>query len=261
MIPIRFSVSRAVTRPTSVGRMIHCDAACRAGCVSLWESPRVSAAGSATVEPRMVRHRGMPGCINERECMTLLAEYYVPGLHIEDRSATVPLDWAGHEPGRGFDGESISLFYRVVTAPEHVHDDLPLLVFLQGGPGGAGPRLLEPVERRMDCGGGQAFPCGAAGSARHGPLFARRLACHGEARRRGSACASGLPQAVPRGFDRAGLRTSAPHRVRRLAVGDAWPELWRIPDADLPVAVPRRSGRELHLRRHPACPGERDRGL
>ena len=52
--------------------------------------------------------------------MTLLAEYYVPGLHIEDRSAKVPLDWAGHEPGRGFDGESISLFYRVVTAPEHV---------------------------------------------------------------------------------------------------------------------------------------------
>ena len=76
--------------------------------------------------------------------MTLLAEYYVPGLHIEDRSAKVPLDWAGHEPGRGFDGESISLFYRVVTAPEHVHDDLPLLVFLQGGPGGAGPRLLNP---------------------------------------------------------------------------------------------------------------------
>ena len=76
--------------------------------------------------------------------MTLLAEYYVPGLHIEDRSVKVPLDWVGHEPGRGFDGESISLFYRVVTAPEHVHDDLPLLVFLQGGPGGAGPRLLNP---------------------------------------------------------------------------------------------------------------------
>lgn len=41
--------------------------------------------------------------------MTLLAEYYVPGLHIEDRSVKVPLDWAGHEPGRGFDGESIDL--------------------------------------------------------------------------------------------------------------------------------------------------------
>ena len=76
--------------------------------------------------------------------MTLLSEYYVPGLHIEDRSIKVPLDWAGHEPGHGFDGESISLFYRVVTAPEHVHDDLPLLVFLQGGPGGSGPRPLGP---------------------------------------------------------------------------------------------------------------------
>ena len=76
--------------------------------------------------------------------MTLLNEYYVPGLHIEDRSIDVPLDWTGHEPGHGFDGESIKLFYRVVTTPEHVHDDLPLLVFLQGGPGGAGPRLLSP---------------------------------------------------------------------------------------------------------------------
>ena len=77
--------------------------------------------------------------------MTLLSEYYVPGLHIEDRSIKVPLDWTGHEPGHGFDGESISLFYRVVTAPEHVHDDLPLLVFLQGGPGGSGPRPLGPM--------------------------------------------------------------------------------------------------------------------
>ena len=76
--------------------------------------------------------------------MTVLSEYYVPGLHIEDRSIKVPLDRTGHEPGHGFDGESISLFYRVVTSPEHVHDDLPLLVFLQGGPGGSGPRPLGP---------------------------------------------------------------------------------------------------------------------
>ena len=44
--------------------------------------------------------------------MTLLSEYYVPGLHIEDRSIKVPLDWTGHEPGHGFDGESISLLSR-----------------------------------------------------------------------------------------------------------------------------------------------------
>lgn len=76
--------------------------------------------------------------------VSLLTKYYVPGLHVEDHSIAVPLDWTGHEPGHGFDGEAIRLFYRVVTAPEHVHDDLPLLVFLQGGPGGCGPRPLDP---------------------------------------------------------------------------------------------------------------------
>lgn len=75
----------------------------------------------------------------------MLSKYYVPGLAIEDHSIDVPLDWTGHEPGQAFDGETIKLFYRVVTTPEHVHDDLPLLVFLQGGPGGAGPRLNSPT--------------------------------------------------------------------------------------------------------------------
>ena len=74
----------------------------------------------------------------------MLAKYYVPGLAVEDHSIDVPLDWSGHRPGQGFGGETIKLFYRVVTAPEHVHDDLPLLVFLQGGPGGSGPRPLSP---------------------------------------------------------------------------------------------------------------------
>ena len=50
----------------------------------------------------------------------------------------------------GVDGETIKLFYRVVTTPEHVHDDLPLLIFLQGGPGGAGPRLNQPDLRWLD---------------------------------------------------------------------------------------------------------------
>ena len=76
--------------------------------------------------------------------MTALAEYYVPGLHIQDHSIQVPLDWKDSRPGKEVKGETISLFYRVVCAPEHVHDDLPLLVFLQGGPGGAGPRPLSP---------------------------------------------------------------------------------------------------------------------
>ncbi|MBM6699879.1 alpha/beta fold hydrolase [Bifidobacterium pullorum subsp. saeculare] len=77
--------------------------------------------------------------------MTMLARYHVPGLAVEDHAIDVPLDWTGHRPGHGFDGASIRLFYRVLAAPEHEHDDLPLLVFLQGGPGGAGPRPNDPT--------------------------------------------------------------------------------------------------------------------
>ncbi|NMN01458.1 alpha/beta fold hydrolase [Bifidobacterium panos] len=77
--------------------------------------------------------------------MTLLAKYYVPGLAVEDHSIDVPLDWSACQPGQDVAGETIKLFYRVVAAPEHVHDDLPLLVFLQGGPGDSGPRPLSPA--------------------------------------------------------------------------------------------------------------------
>ncbi|TPF97298.1 proline iminopeptidase [Bifidobacterium sp. UTCIF-39] len=85
--------------------------------------------------------------------MTLLAKYHVPGLVVEDHAIEVPLDWHGRDPmdvvRSGFGetddgGETIGLFYRVLCAPEHVHDDLPLLVFLQGGPGGQCPRPLGP---------------------------------------------------------------------------------------------------------------------
>ncbi|NEG96073.1 alpha/beta fold hydrolase [Bifidobacterium sp. SMB2] len=90
--------------------------------------------------------------------MPLLGKYYVPGLYVEDHSIAVPTDWNGSDPadvmrsglpksakgaGDGFP-PTLSLFYRVLCAPEHVHDDLPLLVFLQGGPGGQCPRPLGP---------------------------------------------------------------------------------------------------------------------
>lgn len=82
--------------------------------------------------------------------MPKLASYYLPGLYIEDHAVDVPLDWRGHEPAQlaadGLpDAERIQLFYRTVCTPENVGRDLPLLVFLQGGPGGAGPRLLSPT--------------------------------------------------------------------------------------------------------------------
>ena len=100
--------------------------------------------------------------------MSLLSSYYLPGLAVEDRAIDVPLDWRGTSPAQlagaqgapssplaeasaaekcdpAFEGRSLRLFYRVLCAPENVGRNLPYLVFLQGGPGGAGPRLTSPT--------------------------------------------------------------------------------------------------------------------
>lgn len=99
--------------------------------------------------------------------MPLLSKYCLPGLAVEDHSIEVPLDWRGTSPAAlagvadpcpsrlacesaglesdpAFAGERIKLFYRMVCSPENVGRDLPLIVFLQGGPGGACPRLTSP---------------------------------------------------------------------------------------------------------------------
>ena len=67
----------------------------------------------------------------------LVAEYTIPGLHVRDHTLPVPLDWA--QP----DGSAIELFVREVVDPTKRNDDLPLLCFLQGGPGGKSPRPLR----------------------------------------------------------------------------------------------------------------------
>jgi proline iminopeptidase len=63
-----------------------------------------------------------------------VAEYTIPGMHIRDHILPVPLDWQKPE------GATIELFLREVVDPTKRNDDLPLLVFLQGGPGGKSPR-------------------------------------------------------------------------------------------------------------------------
>ena len=62
------------------------------------------------------------------------AEYTIPGMHIRDHLVPVPLDWSNP------DGPSIELFAREVVDPTRKADDLPILCFLQGGPGGKSPR-------------------------------------------------------------------------------------------------------------------------
>lgn len=60
--------------------------------------------------------------------------YRGPAGVLKEVSVDVPLDWSSE------DGPTISVFFREVVDPERVHEDLPLLLFLQGGPGGKSPR-------------------------------------------------------------------------------------------------------------------------
>ena len=71
--------------------------------------------------------------------VTSTLEYTIPGVHVTDRTVEVPLDWSRPETG-----PTLSVFFREVVDPTRKNDDLPLLVFLQGGPGGKGPRPTGP---------------------------------------------------------------------------------------------------------------------
>lgn len=62
----------------------------------------------------------------------------VPGLVMIDHTIDVPLDWSRPE------GATISIYAREVRGTENADQELPWLLFLQGGPGGKSPR---PVNR------------------------------------------------------------------------------------------------------------------
>ncbi len=58
----------------------------------------------------------------------------LPGVVLTDHRFTLPVD---HDAP---DGATLSVFAREAVAPRRRHDDLPWLVFLQGGPGFGAPR-------------------------------------------------------------------------------------------------------------------------
>jgi pimeloyl-ACP methyl ester carboxylesterase len=66
------------------------------------------------------------------------AEYTLPGMHIKDHNVKVPLDWLDDSSGA-----SIELFARELVRPARRNELLPVLLFLQGGPGGKGPRPAD----------------------------------------------------------------------------------------------------------------------
>ncbi len=64
-------------------------------------------------------------------------EYTIPGMHVREHSITVPLDWANPDAGQ------IQVFARELVDPARRAEELPLLVYLQGGPGGKSPRPVS----------------------------------------------------------------------------------------------------------------------
>lgn len=64
-------------------------------------------------------------------------EYSMPGMRVRERTVRVPLDWWDRDRGE------IEVFVREIVDPDKRGDDLPLLTYLQGGPGGANPRPTE----------------------------------------------------------------------------------------------------------------------
>src|SRR5690554_5927365 len=58
-------------------------------------------------------------------------------MHITDHTSTVPLNWSMPD-----DGRTIEVFAREVVHPTRRDEQLPILVFLQGGPGGKSPRPM-----------------------------------------------------------------------------------------------------------------------
>jgi pimeloyl-ACP methyl ester carboxylesterase len=63
--------------------------------------------------------------------------YLLPGIGVRERRLAVPLDRSGCLPGE------VELLVRELVDPARADGDLPLLVYLQGGPGGANPRPLR----------------------------------------------------------------------------------------------------------------------
>ncbi|MFJ3582162.1 alpha/beta fold hydrolase [Streptomyces sp. NPDC090127] len=67
-----------------------------------------------------------------------MTSYRQPGLVLTDHRLTVPLDHAVP------DGERIELYGREVVASDRAGDDLPWLVYLEGGPGFGARRFIGP---------------------------------------------------------------------------------------------------------------------
>ncbi|KAG2483829.1 hypothetical protein HYH03_017352 [Edaphochlamys debaryana] len=67
--------------------------------------------------------------------------FNVPGLVVREHTFTLPLDHNA-QPGSRYDGQTIQVFARELMSPTR-NENLPFLVYLQGGPGFEAPRPTD----------------------------------------------------------------------------------------------------------------------
>ena len=223
--------------------------------------------------------------------MPLLSSCYLPGIYAEDHSIDVPLDWRGtspaalagaeqdepsalamegaaERPDSAFVGKSIKLFYRELCSPATVGRDLPLIVFFQGGPGGACPRPLSPqsdgwIEEALrhfrvvlpdQRGCGRSSRVDGARIAAVGAEAAAQGA--DPARRQAEYLKRFLADSIIRDFEY--LRLTEFGGRKWVTLGQSYGGFLTLANLS---AFPGGSCRELYLRRHPPCAGKRRRGL
>ena len=102
--------------------------------------------------------------------------YALGGMLVRDRSVEVPLRWDADTP------ERLTVFVRELVDPARDGEDLPLLLFLQGGPGGRAPRPTAAdgwVGRALRQ--YRVLLLDQRGTGRSSPVTGRRVAALGDA--------------------------------------------------------------------------------
>ncbi|WP_084959080.1 alpha/beta fold hydrolase [Thermoactinospora rubra] len=94
----------------------------------------------------------------------------MPGLKTVDHEFAVPLDHAAP------DGPAITVFAREIADPGRAGEDLPWVVFLQGGPGGRSPRPTGPAYFRHILKTHRVLLLDQRGTGRSTPVTAATLA-------------------------------------------------------------------------------------
>jgi pimeloyl-ACP methyl ester carboxylesterase len=97
---------------------------------------RVTGLVELTVSSKSLHRAGIP---SDRRLADVdeQREYRMTGFVVREHRVPVPVDWSAPERFG-----SIDVFVRELVDPTRATEDLPLLLFLQGGPGGQGPRPL-----------------------------------------------------------------------------------------------------------------------